>query len=173
MTPHYNAYYIDGKMPTGTENPNPVPFPTTSGSFVGWLVGPEAWTLRAVHLLAHATAKLGLGAKSGAGYGYGSIKTQPLSAQQVAQLSAAHNPTQSAVGVDAHANLKAQLNADIATLTPGNSFMVPVLLKKGASADEQRVIAEMIVAKLGGPRVAKNIGGKVLRDLESALGKKL
>jgi CRISPR-associated protein Cmr6 len=70
MTVHHPDYYRDGESaPSDWDEPNPVAFLTARGKYLVALSGPEAWVVRAGEWLETGLDKLGLGAKTQAGYG--------------------------------------------------------------------------------------------------------
>jgi CRISPR-associated protein Cmr6 len=70
MTVHHPDYYRDGKTaPADWDEPNPVAFLTARGRYLVALSGPEAWVRRASEWLSLGLDRLGLGAKTQAGYG--------------------------------------------------------------------------------------------------------
>ena len=69
MTVHHQHYYEGTTAPLDSDEPVPVPFLTTRGSFLVALSGPAEWVLAARQLLQLGLAEEGLGAKTSAGYG--------------------------------------------------------------------------------------------------------
>jgi CRISPR-associated protein Cmr6 len=74
MTVHHSDYYQTqaGKPvppPTDFDEPTPVPFLATRGTFVFALEGPAKWREVAFQLLEAALIHLGIGAKTSSGYG--------------------------------------------------------------------------------------------------------
>lgn len=78
LTPHAREYYTThGSTPaSGHQSPLPVEFLTVrSGVFVGHILGLEAMVAEARRRLVEAVDELGVGAKTGAGFGYMKDKT--------------------------------------------------------------------------------------------------
>lgn len=70
MTVHQRAYYRDPTQPpSDTEEPNPVSFLTTRGTYLIALTGPEMWVHCAAEWLQLGLEREGIGAKTRAGYG--------------------------------------------------------------------------------------------------------
>jgi CRISPR-associated protein Cmr6 len=75
MTPHHQAYNLEGQdWPNDWENPIPIPFLTTGGSFRLALTGPSEWVDAAKEILLMAFRHLGFGAKTQVGYGRGEME---------------------------------------------------------------------------------------------------
>ncbi|AUX19885.1 uncharacterized protein SOCEGT47_003380 [Sorangium cellulosum] len=70
MTVHHRGYYADGASPPADyDEPNPVAFLTTRGTFLIALTGPEEWVDAAFDWLDVGLRHDGIGAKTAAGYG--------------------------------------------------------------------------------------------------------
>lgn len=76
ITVHHPAYYANRGQGTGAhgpwdfDDPNPVPFLATAGTFLIALAGPTPeWTEAGFKLLTAALAEWGIGAKTSSGYG--------------------------------------------------------------------------------------------------------
>lgn len=73
MTPHHPHYYASepGRVPDGTDDPIPVPFPVVIGAtFRIWLTGEQDWCEAAEVILRHSLYARGIGAKTDSGYGH-------------------------------------------------------------------------------------------------------
>jgi CRISPR-associated protein Cmr6 len=82
ITVHHPEYY-SGKdsPPADWDNPNPVPFLSTTGSYLVALHGPDSWVEAAFEILTLALAEEGIGAKTSSGYGrmvLGNVAEKPL-----------------------------------------------------------------------------------------------
>jgi CRISPR-associated protein Cmr6 len=75
MNVHYPEYYSEGKSPTDTQNPIPIPFLTIENTPFRFIVGikkPQNNLLdKVVECLKNALEQHGIGAKTAGGYGYG------------------------------------------------------------------------------------------------------
>jgi CRISPR-associated protein Cmr6 len=70
ITVHHPEYYRgENSPPTDWDNPNPVPFLSTTGSYLIALHGTESWVNAAYEILELALAEEGIGAKTSSGYG--------------------------------------------------------------------------------------------------------
>lgn len=70
MTVHHPGYYRDGESaPADWDEPNPVALLTARGKYLVALSGPEPWVVRAGEWLGLGLGRLGIGAKTQAGYG--------------------------------------------------------------------------------------------------------
>lgn len=75
MTVHHSDYYGgDNAAPADWDDPNPVAFMTTRGTFLVALSGPDAWVARAAEWLTLALEHHGIGGKTRAGYGRMKLK---------------------------------------------------------------------------------------------------
>jgi CRISPR-associated protein Cmr6 len=75
ITVHHQKYYQDvNAVPSESDNPNPVPFLTATGTYLFALAAPDfqqptRWVDITFQILAEALEKLGIGAKTSSGYG--------------------------------------------------------------------------------------------------------
>jgi CRISPR type III-B/RAMP module RAMP protein Cmr6 len=75
ITVHHQEYYQGGtKIPKDSDNPNPVPFLSATGTYLIALAAPDleqadAWIAVTFQVLANALETLGIGAKTSSGYG--------------------------------------------------------------------------------------------------------
>lgn len=70
MTVHHAEYYQSkSAAPSDTDSPVPIPFLSTTGTFVLAVEGPGEWCDAALELLRIGLDKLGIGAKTNSGYG--------------------------------------------------------------------------------------------------------
>jgi CRISPR-associated protein Cmr6 len=72
LTVHHQDYYQQGNTtspPADWDSPVPVPFLSSSGSFIFALTGPESWRDAAFEILKLALQDVGVGAKTSSGYG--------------------------------------------------------------------------------------------------------
>lgn len=75
ITVHHQKYYQDaGKPPADSDDPNPVPFLSTTGIYLLALAAPDfqqptRWVDITFQILAEALEQLGIGAKTSSGYG--------------------------------------------------------------------------------------------------------
>ncbi len=86
MTVHHAEYYqpkeaSDAKAPTDFDEPVPVPFLSTTGTFLVVLEGPIEWCKAAFQFLEAGLRDLGVGAKTSSGYGRMSL-TRVVSERQ-------------------------------------------------------------------------------------------
>jgi len=87
MTVHHADYYRDGETPPADwDEPNPVGFLTTRGTYHVALSGPERWVLSASEWLKAGLDQLGLGAKTQAGYGRMSL-SPVLTTQEIEEAA--------------------------------------------------------------------------------------
>lgn len=74
MNVHYPDYYTEGKPPTDTQNPIPIPFLTVQNTSFRFIIGmktPQGLLLEeTVKYLKNALKQQGVGAKTAVGYGY-------------------------------------------------------------------------------------------------------
>lgn len=98
MTVHHGDYYqalpgAPAPPPTDFDEPTPVPFLTTRGTFVGALEGPARWREVACQLLEAGLRDLGIGAKTASGYGRMklSVEKTPIVRAREAALDALGN----------------------------------------------------------------------------------
>ncbi|WP_437288481.1 type III-B CRISPR module RAMP protein Cmr6 [Sorangium sp. So ce406] len=78
MTVHHRSYYQDGASPPADcDEPNPVAFLTTRGTFLIALTGPEEWVEAAFDWLDVGLRHDGIGAKTAAGYGRMALDKSP------------------------------------------------------------------------------------------------
>lgn len=175
MTPHYNDYYLDGSAPTGSADPVPVPFPTASGTFVGWLLGPDMWVERARELVGFAAGERGLGARAGAGYGYADVKEAKLDERLVKRLVSTHTVSaqvqSSPVDVPLLERVRARLGKSLSEVTTANCMLRVPLLLSDAPEEEKQSVAELLLEKLGGAAVLRTLPPGVQRDLKKQLGR--
>jgi CRISPR-associated protein Cmr6 len=74
ITVHHPEYYRGKNLPPADwDNPIPVPFLNTTGSYLMALHGPENWVEAAFEILQLALAEEGVGAKTSSGYGRMSV----------------------------------------------------------------------------------------------------
>jgi hypothetical protein len=70
MTVHHSRYYQgDPVPPTDWDDPNPVAFVSTRGTYLVAVTGPKAWAEVGLRILLKGLASLGAGAKTTSGYG--------------------------------------------------------------------------------------------------------
>lgn len=72
ITVHHPDYYQAGKNPpppADWDNPDPIPFLSTTGKYLIALAGPSEWVTKAYEILELALEKEGIGAKTSSGYG--------------------------------------------------------------------------------------------------------
>jgi CRISPR-associated protein Cmr6 len=70
ITVHHPGYYQGQEdAPADWDSPIPIPFLTTSGSFLVALSGPSNWVNAALQILGFALEREGIGAKTSSGYG--------------------------------------------------------------------------------------------------------
>lgn len=71
VTVHHKSYYQLNSIvpPADWDDPNPVPFLSTTGKYLITLAGPPPWVSAAFKILEHALAHAGIGAKTSSGYG--------------------------------------------------------------------------------------------------------
>lgn len=74
MTVHHAEYYRSVAPPADTDEPTPVSFLTATGRFCFALSGPEQAVELVGDLLARGLAERGIGAKTAAGYGRGTLE---------------------------------------------------------------------------------------------------
>lgn len=73
---HHQDYYGDQSdaPPADWDDPNPVPFLSTSGKFLLALAGPPQWIEAAYGILEYALREAGIGARTSSGYGRMQLK---------------------------------------------------------------------------------------------------
>jgi len=76
MTPHHTKYYTSGEAaaPLDTDEPNPVSFLTSAGTYLVALSGPPQAVEIAESFLRRGLDALGIGAKTAAGYGRATLE---------------------------------------------------------------------------------------------------
>ena len=78
LTPHQQPWYTGGKEPAEHHNPVPVGFLVVTGTFAVDLVGADRADLTlAAQWLSAAAEDIGVGAKTGVGYGYLTMSDPP------------------------------------------------------------------------------------------------
>ena len=156
MTVHYADYYQNEpestkfSPPDGTESPIPVHFLTTNVVFRVVLVGLERdqqWVDAAADLLTLGLTKLGIGAKTNAGYGYfevtdGVPRVQP---QTQTQLLSSHLSKYPHLGgraewlltkLDAQQGIESETNGSAAAAELHRSFVSAVLSNSSLAVQE-------------------------------------
>jgi CRISPR-associated protein Cmr6 len=70
VTVHHPSYYQGSGAPTDFDDPKPIPFLSTRGTYLIAIQGPDReWATFAMELLKRALDEWGIGAKTNAGYG--------------------------------------------------------------------------------------------------------
>ena len=83
ITVHHPSYYQNqNDAPADWDSPNPVPFPSATGSYLIGLAAPELeqgeeWIQRTFSILEQALATMGIGAKTSSGYGRMKLEVPP------------------------------------------------------------------------------------------------
>jgi len=94
ITVHHPDYYQRGDQPPADwDSPTPIPFLSSTGSYLIALAGPAGWVTAAFDILALALAEVGIGAKTSSGYGRMVLQRPPAVApperERVRAVSAA------------------------------------------------------------------------------------
>lgn len=96
ITVHHQKYYQDaGKPPTDSDDPNPVPFLSATGSYLLALAAPDfqqptRWVDITFQILAEALEQFGIGAKTSSGYGRLELLDSPMRSLNPALKSQGH-----------------------------------------------------------------------------------
>ena len=80
ITVHHQKYYQNepNVPPADWDDPNPVPFISSTGKFLIALSGPSYWVRATFDILDHALVHIGIGAKTSSGYGRLKLESTPL-----------------------------------------------------------------------------------------------
>ena len=160
ITVHHSAYYTgDGDSPpSDMDAPIPNAFATVHGKFEIVLTGPEAWRQAALEWLKVGLDRIGIGAKTSAGYGRFRFETAGALRAPSVEEPVVHVAQQNVSEVPAlpEDDELSAFRAQIATANAGNVTQVLDSIERATSdAVVRRAAAEAIQLRLSAATVRK------------------